>query len=356
MQPIAELIWFREATRFSHTDRMQAMVESQRAYHAVGTTSVYEGHGVASEIFRVYKETHQRGALTMRTALAFSPDWAAAGKVSLKRFVEAWVAWLAEPAIGDDQLRMSGIYVTIGEPEAGVLRNSAAGPYTGWAGFHYTNGLPRPRLKELLVHCATNDIRVIMNGPTVLDLYDEVDREVPLHGRRWVICHISDFSAKDIERIVRMGLVLTTHTNNHLYKGLHVEAERLPPERHADLVPMRSLLDAGVKVSLATDNVPVSNWYPVAQTVMRKSFVTGEVIAPEQRLTRMEALRCATANGAYLTFDEDKKGALEPGKFADLVVLSADPLTVDEAKLADTTSLMTMIGGRVVHETAGWAD
>ena len=52
----------------------------------------------------------------------------------------------------------------------------------------------------------------------MLDLYDEVDREIPLKGRRWVIGHISTISPRDIERIVRMGLVLTTHTNNYLYK------------------------------------------------------------------------------------------------------------------------------------------
>ena len=130
------------------------------------------------------------------------------------------------------------------------------------------------------MRCAANDIRVVMNGPPVLDLYDEVDREVPLKGKRWVIAHINDFSPKDIERIVRMGLVLTTHTNNYLYKGLHVHAKRLPPERHDEIVPLRSLLDAGVKVSLATDNVPISNFLPVSQTIMRTSYVTKERIAP----------------------------------------------------------------------------
>ena len=74
----------------------------------------------------------------------------------------------------------------------------------------------------------------------------------------------------------------------------------------------------------------------------------------KQALSRMEALRCATANGAYLTFDEDKKGSLEVGKFADLAVLSADPLTVEEEKISETTALMTMVGGRIVHETPGW--
>ena len=65
MQPIAELLWFREAARFSHADRVCSLPESARLYHAFGTTSVFEGHGVATELLRVYKETLAKGALTM---------------------------------------------------------------------------------------------------------------------------------------------------------------------------------------------------------------------------------------------------------------------------------------------------
>ena len=79
MQPIAELIWFRQAAGFTHADRLRALPESARAYHAFGTTSVFEGHGVAGELLRVYKQAHQAGALTMRATLAFSPSWNAAG-------------------------------------------------------------------------------------------------------------------------------------------------------------------------------------------------------------------------------------------------------------------------------------
>jgi hypothetical protein len=193
-----------------------------------------------------------------------------------------------------------------------------------------------------------------MNGPQVLDLYDEIDQIVPLKGKRWVIVHINSFSKRDIERIVRMGLVLTTHTNNYLYKGLHVQAQRLPPERHDEIVPLRSLLDAGVTVSLGTDNVPISLFLPVTQTIERRSFHTKQVVAPQQSLSRAEALRCATVNGAYLTFDEDKKGTLQAGKLADLAVLSADPLSVEQSSIANTTALMTMVGGKVVHETPNW--
>src|SRR5262249_22095069 len=159
------------------------------------------------------------------------------------------------------------------------------------------------------------------------------DQVVPLKGQRWVIAHIATLSPRDIERVVRMGLVLTTHTNSYLYKALHAEAQRTPVERHREIVPLRSLLDAGVPVSLATDNGPLPLFLPVWQTIARTSFVTGQRVAPEEALTRAQALRCATAGGAYLTFDEARKGTLESGKFADLAVLSADPLTLEERKI-----------------------
>jgi predicted amidohydrolase YtcJ len=243
----------------------------------------------------------------------------------------------------------------VGRTPADDVR-AGAGPYTGWAGFNSNHGLPRGEIKELLLHCARNDIRAVMIGSSNLDLYDEVDREIPLKGRRWVISHINTFSPRDIERIVRMDLVLTTHTNGYLYKGLHAEAQRLPPERHGEIVPLRSLADAGVHVSLATDNVPVSLFLPMWQTIARTSYQTKERVAPEQALSRADALRCITANGAYLTFDESKKGSLEPGKLADLAVLSADPLTVEETGIADIRASMTMVGGRTVHEAPNWLE
>jgi predicted amidohydrolase YtcJ len=351
MAPIAELIWFRQAAAFSTADRLAALPQSARAYHAVGTTSVFEGHGVSTELLRVYKQAHRDGTLTMRASLAFSPNWLAAGSTPLGPFVEAWAGWLGEPGLGDDVLKMCGLYVHAGADAADAVRATAA-PYTGWAGFNYGHGLPRDRVKELLIACAKNDIRPVMIGSGNLDLYDEVDREIPLKGRRWVISHISTFTPRDIERIARMGLVLTTHTNNYLYKGLDAQAQRLAGERRGEIVPLRSLLDAGVKVALATDNVPISLFLPIWQTIARTDYRTKERVAPEQALSRADALRCATANGAYLTFDESKKGSLEVGKLADLAVLSANPLTVDEGKIAELTSLMTMVGGRVVHETS----
>jgi hypothetical protein len=357
--PIAELIWFRDATRFSHADRVRALPHSAHLYHGFGTTSVYEGHGIAAEVLDAYREVHRAGALTMRATLAISPRWkAVAAGAPVGPLLKAWSGGLNEKGAGDDWLKASGLFAAIGRSRADDVREAAA-PYTGWAGFNADAGLPREQLKDVLLDCATNDIRVAgiagAAGLALLDLYEEVDRKIPLKGRRWVLEHVYVVSPRDIERIVRIGLVLTTHTNASLYKALDSLADRLPPERHDDITPMKALREAGVPVTLATDNVPVSLWGPVQQTVLRRDFKSGRVVGAGQALGRAEALRCVTRTGAYLTFDEDKKGTLEPGKLADLAVLSADPLTVEETKIAETASLMTMVGGKIVHEAPGWS-
>jgi predicted amidohydrolase YtcJ len=308
-------------------------------------------------VLSVYKQAHRDGALTMRATLAHSANWGAAANAPLGPFVEAWAGWLGEPGLGDDMLKMSGLYVHIGRTPADDLRATAA-PYTGWAGFNSNHGLPRDKVLELLRHCAENDIRAVAiagaGGLGMLDLYEEIDKQISLKGRRWVLSHVYVTSPRDIERIARMGLVLTTHTNSSLYKGLDAIAEKMPPDQHDDITPMNAWREAGITVSLATDNAPVSLWYPVAQTVGRRGFKSGRVFGAKQALSRMKALRCATMNGAYLTFDEAKKGSLEVGKFADLAVLDADPLTVDEAKLFDIAALMTMVGGKIVQQTPVW--
>ena len=351
MQPTAELIWFRKPTEFSRADRARGIPIAAKAYHAFGTTGVFEGHGVANEVIRAYKDAYRDGALTMRAGLVFSPDWKSAGNAPLESLIESWGGWLGEPASGDHWLRLAGIYANIGRQRGDDVR-ARASPYTGWAGFNYDTGLPRERLKDVLVQCARNDIRAVLNynSPGVIDLLDEVDREVSLKGRRWVVVHINIVSRRDIERIVRMGLVVTSHTNSNIYKEGHTWQARLPRERQRENTPLRDLIDAGVKVGLITDNVPISLFWPIWESVARVSRVTNERIAPEQAITRMEALRCATENAAYLTFDEDKKGSLEPGKFADLAVLSADPLLVAEPAIRDITADMTMVGGKIVHQ------
>ena len=71
MQPLAELIWFRQSFGFTRADRAHSLRLSMQAYHACGTTSVFEEHGVANEVIRAYKDAYRDGTLTMRSALAW---------------------------------------------------------------------------------------------------------------------------------------------------------------------------------------------------------------------------------------------------------------------------------------------
>ncbi|MPY75928.1 MAG: amidohydrolase family protein [Alphaproteobacteria bacterium] len=347
--PIVELSLMAAAGGFSAADRVRGLRESMRLYNAAGTTSVFEGHGVAGEVLGAYQALRRSGEASVRGNLVFSPSWSAVAPAGRGEVLRSWARWLAGRGLGDGMLRVAGLFAEFeGGPEHAV--RARANPYTGWAGFHFDAGLPRAALKALLVEAARLGIRVSGIVPPMLGLFAEVDREAPIGDQRWILGHINVLSEDDVARIRDLGLIVTTHTNRYIYKEGHLLKDRLGKSREDDIVPLRRLLDAGVHVSFATDNVPISLWHPVWQAVARKSLYTGETIAPAQRLTREEALRCATAEGAWLSFEEAEKGSIEEGKLADFAVLSDDPLACPEEALRDIKSELTVVGGRVVHE------
>jgi predicted amidohydrolase YtcJ len=345
---VVEMTLMRAATGFSLEDRTRTLPAAMQAYHAYGTTSVFEEHGVAGELLRAYKIVHQRGEQTMRATLVVSPRWNAAAVEAFEPVVEAWASWLAGRGFGDDVLRVSGIFVDIGPSPEDELR-AGTWPYTGWAGFNFATGLPRERAKELCLACAKHKIRVIAIWPNMLDVFDEVNREIDITRQRWVLGHISALTKAQIAKVCELGLVVTSHTNRYVYKEGHLLRQKLGIERENEISPLKSLIEAGVPVALATDNVPTSLFYPIWQSICRKNRYTNEQIAPAQALTREQALRAATINGARVTWEEDIKGSIEVGKLADLAVLSHDPLTVDDEVLKDIRADMTFVDGRVVY-------
>jgi predicted amidohydrolase YtcJ len=349
MMPIVELTLLRAVPGFTRADRARTLPHSFAAYHSFGTTSIFEEHGVATELLRAYKDARARGDLSMRTTLVVSPNWRAIPGVELTSFIQAWCGWLGEPALGDDFLKISGLFVDL-NPTPDNEARSAALPYTGWAGFNYDTALTRSRAVELLRACAANDIRVVAIWPNMIDVFYEVHREIPLNGRRWVLGHISTLSKSDIDKIAEMGLAITSHTNRYIFKEGHLLQQKLGPEREHEISPLRSLVERGITVALATDNVPTTMFYPIWQSVARRNRYSGGVVNEAECLTREQALRCATIEGARLTFDEDRKGSIEPGKLADLVVLDADPLTCPLEALKDIAADMTFVGGRLVHQ------
>jgi predicted amidohydrolase YtcJ len=211
--------------------------------------------------------------------------------------------------------------------------------------------VPPDRLKDLAVACARKDIRLVINtgmSPHALDVLEQVDREIPLKDRRWILGHIGDLDSREIERIARLGLSVGLHINAALYKFGDEDLRQLPPDRRQEIAPLRTLLSAGINVAFESDNVPISPFWPVWQAVARPSR-SNQRIAPEQAITVTEALRCASFGGAYLNFDEKRLGSLEEGKLADLAIIDTDPMSAAEDELRDIRSLATMVGGTFVY-------
>jgi predicted amidohydrolase YtcJ len=345
--PILELTLMRAAPAFDLATRVRALARSMRIYNSFGTTGVFEGHGVNADVIAAYQRVREANP-SVRATLLLSPAWRGTSAGDAAAMVSDWGRWLAGRGLGDEWLRVQGLFTEIDTSPEHALRK-AAFPATGWAGFNYA-GLPAEAVKLLLLECARNGIRVEVIGTALLETIADVARAAPMTGQRWVMAHIDALDQRQIDLVRELGLCVTTHTNAYIYKRGAALRDRVGAARENDVVPLRRLLDAAVPVALATDNVPVSLWHPIWQTVARIDRTSKAPVAPAQALTREEALRCATMGGAYLTFEEDLKGSLEPGKLADVVVLSQDPLTCELEDMPDIVAEMTIVGGEVVFE------
>ncbi len=145
-----------------------------------------------------------------------------------------------------------------------------------------------------------------------------------------------------------LGIALTAQ--HHPYVAGPAMVRYWGQERASRVPPLRSYLDGGVIAASGSDSGVVP--YPPLQAFyyfVTRTTMHGRILGAEHKVTRQEALRMATWNNAYLTFEEEIKGSIEPGKLADFVVLSDDIMTVADEQIDDVTVLMTVVGGEVVY-------
>ena len=146
------------------------------------------------------------------------------------------------------------------------------------------------------------------------------------------------------------ALDLAISAQDHLYLAAPSVAKYWGRSRAEGVTPMRTFLDQRFLVAGGTDSpvIPYNPFWAMYHFVTRDTISDG-VYGGSERITREEALRVYTINNARLTFEENQKGSIEPGKLADLAVLSADYLAVPEAQLQSLKALGTMVGGRFVY-------
>lgn len=184
-----------------------------------------------------------------------------------------------------------------------------------------------------------------------LDIYEAAFKAHP--GKtdlRWRIEHAQHLSAADIPRFAGLGVIPAMQAI-HCTSDAPWVFKRLGEARAAEgAYVWRKLMDAGSRIPLGTD-VPVEPIDPMANfhAAVTRRLKDGTTFFPDQKMTREEALRAYTINGAYAAFETGLKGSLAPGKLADITVLSRDILTCPEGDIPGTEVLYTIIGGRVLY-------
>ncbi len=186
----------------------------------------------------------------------------------------------------------------------------------------------------------------------VLDLYERAWETMGVEGNdlRWRIEHAQHIDPVDVPRFGQLGVVAAVQAIHGTSDGPWIPT-RLGDERaKATSQPWRHLFETGALVTNGTD-VPVEPIDAIASyyASVSRMMVNGERFYPEYAMTREEALQTYTINNAIAAFEEDIKGSLTPGKYADIVVLSQDLLTVEEARIPDTTVDITIVGGEVKY-------
>jgi predicted amidohydrolase YtcJ len=348
-KPLVEKTLMACIPRFTLSDRIAGLRRSMQVYNSTGTTSVFEGHGIAGEVLAAYQDLRAEGPLNVRSSLMFSPAWPSASMEDVRDLLIDWGRWLTGRGLGDDYLRMAGIYAESDFSKENHLR-ALCGPYTGWAGFNFDSCLPEDVMVEMMVEAARHGIRVGSFEPKILSLYEQVNKRAPITDQRWIVEHVGIFDADQIARLSDLGVVLQAYSNRWIYQEGEQHRASLGEDSAARVLPMRALIDAGVHVSLATDNVPPTMFDPIWHVVARRTRDGDAALAPDQRISRMEALAAASREGAWLSREEAEKGTLEVGKLADIAIFDKDLLTVDEAEIPSIKADVTITGGRVVHE------
>lgn len=188
---------------------------------------------------------------------------------------------------------------------------------------------------------------------TILNFYEQVEREHGDRDRRLRIEHAQHLTAADIPRFGKLRVVASMQPYHCIDDGRWAE-KRIGPERAKGTYAFRTLLDTGAALAFGSD-WPVAPMEPlkgIYAAVTRRTLdgKRPEGWVPEQKISVAEAIHAYTMGAAYASFDEQIKGSIEPGKLADLVVLSDDILTIDPVKIWNTSVQMTVFDGKVIYE------
>src|SRR6266480_569505 len=338
--------------KLSREDQLNSSRLFFRELNRFGITSVIDAGGGFQNYpddYGVVNELHRNGELSVRLAYNLFTQ---KPKQELSDF-QSWTK-MTKAGDGDDFYRVNG---------AGEMLVFSAADFEDFL-------VPRPdllpvmesELKAVIRHLVENRWPFRLHATynetieRALNVYEEVNREIPFDGLHWFFDHCETISDRNIERVKALGGGIAVQ-DRMAFQGEYFvarygarQAERTPP--------IRRMLELGVPVGAGTDATRVSSYNPF---VALHWLITGKTVGGTalyregNRLDRMEALRLYTVGSSWFSSEDGKKGAIIPGQLADLSVLSADYFSIPDDQLKHLESVLTIVGGRIVFGAGEFA-
>ncbi len=222
-------------------------------------------------------------------------------------------------------------------------------------------GFPRESREELTEKVKKYNrlgyqLAIHANGDAAIDdvifAYRAAQKDFPRQDTRFRIEHAQATREDQLDAMKELGISPSFFVSHTFYWGEQHRDIFMGPKRGANISPLRSAINKGIRFSIHLDT-PVTPMRPLQAvwSAVNRLTRSGDVLGPDQRITPLEALRAVTIDAAWQEHDEKIKGSIEPGKFADLIVLSDNPLTVNPVKIKDLQVLETIVSGKSVYHS-----
>lgn len=333
-------------------DQVNSTRHFMRELNRLGITSVIDAGGGGQNYpddYEVIRCLDAAGQMTVRVAYNLFAQKAGSELSDYER----WIA-MTGPGAGSEYLRMNG-----------------AGENLTWSAADFENFLePRPELAPVMEQELEPIVELLAANEWPFRIhatYDEsVDRFLTVFERvngrqpfrtRFIIDHAETVSDRNIERIAALGGGIAVQ-HRMAFQGEYF-VDRYGAKAAEATPPVARMLAAGVPVGAGTDATRVASynpWVSLYWLTSGKTLGGLRLYPPANRIDRTQALRLWTAGSAWFSGEQDVKGTLRPGAYADVAVLSDDYFVVPEAAIRDITAVLTLVGGKPVHASGDFGD